>query len=239
MIEELAATLAGAAAHRRLTGRPFVTLSYAQSLDGSIGTRAGGRLLLSGPAALELTHALRAAHDGLLIGIGTLLADDPRLTVRLVAGPDPRPIVVDSHLRFPPAARLLRDHPRSPWIATLTGADPARAATLEAAGACLLRLPADGAGRVDLPVLLCRLGDQGIDRLMVEGGTRIITSLLAARLVDYLVLTLAPLLVGGRRAMGDPPALMDTGAWPRLPRPVYRPLGGDLIVHGALSWDGA
>ena len=90
-------------------GRPFVTLSYAQSLDGSIAARRGATTPISGPDALRLTHQLRAHHDAILVGIGTVLADDPQLTVRLVAGPNPQPVIVDSRLRLPLTARLLSD----------------------------------------------------------------------------------------------------------------------------------
>src|SRR3989304_8693232 len=88
--------IAGAREHRQRLGRPLVTLSYAQSLDGCIAARAGERLALSGPESMRLTHRLRAAQDAILVGIGTVPADNPRLTVHLVQGQDPQPIVLDS-----------------------------------------------------------------------------------------------------------------------------------------------
>ena len=106
ILDQVSECLRSAPAHRRRTGRPFVTLSYAQSLDGSIADRPGRPLALSGPQAMALTHGLRAAHEAILVGIGTVLADNPRLNVRLVDGPDPQPMVVDSRLRFPPYANL-------------------------------------------------------------------------------------------------------------------------------------
>jgi 3,4-dihydroxy 2-butanone 4-phosphate synthase/GTP cyclohydrolase II len=133
ILEQINAPLHRAAAHRQRTGRPFVTLSYAQSLDGSIAARPGRPLALSGSKSMALTHGLRATHEGILVGIGTLLADDPRLNVRLVEGKDPQPIVVDSRLRFPPYANLLRNG-RIPWIATSAEADPERQAALEKIG---------------------------------------------------------------------------------------------------------
>src|SRR5262249_3832268 len=102
--EGIAALVQRAAAHPRRTGRPFVTLSYAQSVDGSIAARPGQPLALSGAQSMTLTHQLRVAHDAILVGIGTVLADNPRLTVRLVEGKNPQPIVADSHLRFPLSA---------------------------------------------------------------------------------------------------------------------------------------
>lgn len=212
--------------------RPLVTLSYAQSLDGSVAAAPGQPLALSGPEAMAFTHQLRAEHDAILVGIGTVLADNPRLTVRLASGPDPQPVVLDSQLRLPLDASLLR-HPRPPWIAATGRADPGRQAALETAGARVLRLPADDSGRVNLPALLAALADAGIKTLMVEGGSAVITSFLSARLVDRLVLTLAPRLVGGLRAVSTPCDL-------RLRNVAYHSLGTDLIVEadvGPVSTD--
>ena len=107
--------LTGINQHFQEQGRSWVTLSYAQSLDGSIAARRGSPLVLSGSATLEITHHLRSRHAAILVGIGTLLADDPQLTVRLVPGEDPQPVVLDSQLRFPLDARLLQTT-KSPWI---------------------------------------------------------------------------------------------------------------------------
>jgi len=235
IMDAVKARLSGAAAHRRRTGRPFVTLSYAQSLDGSIASRSGHPLTLSGPQSLVLTHRLRAAHDAILVGIGTVLADDPRLNVRLAAGPDPQPVVVDSRLRFPPYANLLRNG-RSPWIATSDTADPERRQSLEAAGAVVFPLPSQN-GWVDLAHLLEHLAGRGIDSLMVEGGAQIITSFLASRLVDQVVLTIAPMLVGGLRVVDRlGPAAMQP--FPRLRRVHYQPMGEDLVLWGEPDWGG-
>ena len=139
---------------------------------------------------MAMTHGLRAAHEAILVGIGTVLADNPRLNVRLVEGPDPQPVILDSRLRFPPYANLLKNG-RSPLIAANAGADAERRQALEAAGARVLVLPGNN-GWVDLADLLKHLGSMGINSLMVEGGARVITSFLASRLVDQVVLTLAP-----------------------------------------------
>jgi GTP cyclohydrolase II len=166
ILDQVVEVLRSAPAHRRRTGRPFVTLSYAQSLDGSIADRPGHPLALSGSQSMALTHGLRAAHEAILVGIGTVLADNPRLNVRLVAGSDPQPIVVDSRLRFPHYANILKNR-RSPWIATHEGAvDPERQEALEAAGARILRLPGIN-GWVDLTALLQDLGAMEINSLMV------------------------------------------------------------------------
>jgi GTP cyclohydrolase II len=218
---------AQAHSHLRRFGRPLVMLSYAQSLDGSIAAHRGERLVLSGPESKALTHRLRAANDAILVGIGTVLADDPRLTARLAEGANPQPIVADSSLRFPPYAKLL-DHPtHTPWIAASEHADPARANALKEAGAVVLRLPEGVDGRVDLSAMLDQLGERGIASLMVEGGAAIITSFLAGRLADQLVLTIAPRLIGGLRAVDQ---LMVNGL--DLHDTLYWQAGADMIVWG-------
>lgn len=210
--------------------RPSVTLSYAQSLDGSIASATGDTLLLSGPESLALTHELRAFHDAVLIGIGTLLADNPRLTVRLAPGTHPQPIVADSRLRFPLDVHLLQSPAVPPWIATTDQADSRHQATLEAAGARVWRLPPDDTNRVDLRALLQLLADQGIKRLMVEGGSQIISSFLVAGLVDSLVITITPKFIGGLPAI----APCATGL-PTLRNVRYETLGNDLIVRADVA----
>src|SRR5258708_3330412 len=110
-------------ARKRPRERPFVTLAYAQSVDGSISIARGLRSALSGPESLRYTHALRAGHHGILVGVGTVLADDPELRVRLVEGRDPQPVIVDSHLSTPLHAKLLAQAGRRPWIGTTTGGE--------------------------------------------------------------------------------------------------------------------
>jgi 3,4-dihydroxy 2-butanone 4-phosphate synthase/GTP cyclohydrolase II len=223
------------AAPPRRDGRPFVTLSYAQSLDGSITVRRGEQTFISGPEAGRLTHQLRARHDAILVGIGTVIADDPRLTVRLVRGPDPQPVVLDSRLRFPLAARMLRGE-RRPWIATTEAADPARQAALEAAGARIIRLPAGPDGMVSLPALLGHLDRLNVRSLMVEGGATVISRFLAEHLVDRLALTIAPMMLGGLNAVSDLGRL-NGRVLPRLARPRYQTLGKDVVLYGEVVWE--
>ncbi len=234
ILEQVRDCLRSAEEHRRHTGRPFVTLSYAQSLDGSIADRPGRPLALSGPDAMALTHRLRAAHEAILVGIGTVLADNPRLNVRLAEGPDPQPVVVDSRLRFPSYANLLKNR-RAPLIATNAGADPERRQALEEAGARVLVLPGNN-GWVDLAELLDQLGTMGINSLMVEGGAQIITSFLASQLVDQVVLTIAPMLVGGVRVV-NPLGRSSRRRFPRLKNLSYEQLGDDLVLRGEPDWD--
>lgn len=216
--------------------RPFVTLSYAQSLDGSITAGRGQQTAISGSETLRLTHRLRAAHDAILVGIGTVLVDDPQLTVRLVEGTNPQPIVVDSQLRFPLKARLLHHPTHRPWIMTTETADRQRQLDLEAAGARVFRLPSTPQGQVDLRAMLQLLTQQGMINLMVEGGSAVITSFLTQHLVDRLVVTIAPRLVGGL------PAIQNNGRLNTLPLPQlrhthYQAFGEDFVLVGDVVWE--
>lgn len=207
--------------------RPTVTVTYAQSLNGSLAA-SGRPLALSGPESLAFTHQLRAAHDAILIGINTVLIDNPQLTVRYAVGPNPQPIVLDGGLRCPPSARLLQHPTHALWLATTFNVSRERWAALEAAGARLIPLPADEAGRVSLPALLDWLGAHGVRTLMVEGGAQTLTAFLRQRLADRLIVTLAPRLVGGLNAITVPLDLPLRDVRCRM-------LGDDVIVEAELD----
>jgi 3,4-dihydroxy 2-butanone 4-phosphate synthase/GTP cyclohydrolase II len=209
--------------------RPAITLSYAQTLDGCIATAGRQPLAISGPAAQALTHRLRSAHDAILIGVGTVLADNPRLTVRLVEGPDPYPIVLDSQARTPPGAQLLRG-PRPAWILTGPDAPPERLRRLEEAGAHMLTIESSTDGRLDLPAAFSRLYAAGLRRIMIEGGAAVIASSLRARLVDLIILTVSPRWESGL------PALNGDGVRLGLEAPRWMSLDADGIVWGRPAW---
>jgi 3,4-dihydroxy 2-butanone 4-phosphate synthase/GTP cyclohydrolase II len=204
-----------------------VTLAYAHSIDGSIAFRPGRPLAISGRQSRTLTHTLRALHDAILVGIGTILADNPRLTVRHARGQDPQPVIIDSRLRLPQEAHVLHDH-RSPVIIAADGVEEAREASLTGLGARVLRVPAGCQGLLDLAVALQRLRETGITSVMVEGGAQIITSFLRERLVDQLVLTLAPMYVGGLRAVN--PLQLDIPDLPHLGEVAWERFGDDLVL---------
>ncbi len=233
MINFIKSLPAVSAEHHARTGLPFVTLSYAQSLDGSIAVRRGEALGLSGPQSLKLTHRLRSKHDAILVGIGTVLSDNPRLTVRLVSGVNPRPIVVDSRLRIPLDCRLFENN-ATPWVAATEEHPAARREALEATGAHVLAIRSDSNGQVDLLSMLERLGQMGIVSLMVEGGSRIITSFLICHLANYLVLTVAPVLIGGLRGVNDL-GLTEAPSFCSLGHIGHKWLGKDLILWGNLT----
>jgi 3,4-dihydroxy 2-butanone 4-phosphate synthase/GTP cyclohydrolase II len=205
-LKDLARELNRAAEAGHTPGRPFVTVSYAQSIDGSIATRRRRPLPISGPAAMHMTHGLRALHDAILVGIETVLADDPQLTARLVEGPHPQAVVLDTFLRTPLDARLLQRKEGRPWLVGAVGNPVDRVAAVTDAGAEVLpcRREQDN-GRLDLKETLGMLHARGIRRLMVEGGARVITSFVRAQLVDLFIITIAPKLVGGLQVMTAPP----------------------------------
>lgn len=217
--------------------RPQVTVAYAQTLDGRLATRAGSSQWISGPESLRLAHALRARHDAVMVGIGTVLADDPRLTVRLVPGRNPLRVVVDSTLRTPPTAAVLADSSASGTLLAVTAsADPIRVEAMRALGATVLRAAADEDGRVALPALLAALRRRGIASLLAEGGARLITGLLRARLVDRLVVTVAPKLLGaGIEAVGELGIMALSNAIRLDPVTVER-YGVDLVLDGRVIY---
>lgn len=223
-------------------GTPFVTLTYAQSLDGSIAKASGAPLSISGEDALNFTHRLRALHDGILVGIGTVLADDPRLNVRRGEVAHPVPIVLDSSLRFPLDARLLDCDGPEPLIFTGPEADADRRSALESKGATVVDLPCTPDGGVCLDALLDALGERDMESVMVEGGTEVLTTFLRRQQVQRVILTVAPMLVGGTSALNavastnGAEASEEAEGFPRLENIQYRWHGEDLVLEGDPVW---
>ena len=179
--------------------RPTVTLSYAQSLDGSIALHRGEPLTLSGPESMAMTHRLRAAHDAILVGIGTVISDDPQLNVRLVEGRNPQVVVLDSRLRLPLTARVLKIGKTR--VFGVASANQMAQVKLEQVGAIVERQSDERATRVNLRGMLGRLGETGIRSVMVEGGGQVISSFLSENLVDRAIITMAPQFVGGYKGL--------------------------------------
>jgi len=215
--------------------RPLVTLTYAQSLDGSLASRDRGKLQLSGPESLDLTHLLRARHDAILLGSETTLREDPRLTVRRgVRGDHPIPVILDSSLRIRPDARLFAETSRTPIL--VLGEDIARdkVSAYPAGRARFLFCRRNPDGTLDIVDLLNKLSAAGISSIMVEGGIRVITAFTALRIPDWLVLTVAPGLAGGLPALeGLGPR--DPGCI-RLREWAWEPAGEDMIVWARPQW---
>lgn len=174
---------------------PYTIVKIAQSLDGRVATRTGASQWITGAEARHRGHVLRNECDAILAGIGTVLADNPKLTARVPDGRDPIRVIVDSQARTPLDAAVLPNA----WIAVADVASNVRLQALENAGATILRLPSI-AGRVDLKALIVELGKRDITSLLVEGGPQIIGGMVDAKLVHEVVAFIAPSIIGGRDA---------------------------------------
>lgn len=219
-----------------VSGLPFVTLKAAMSLDGKIATSSGESKWITGPESRSLVQRLRLENDAVLVGIGTVLADDPLLTVRL-PGEDKKPlrVVADSSLRIPPESRLVqtaRDHPTV--VAGVEGlCPPGKRKMLIDRGVAVWDLPgADG--QVDVRALLQSLGSRDVAGLLLEGGSSLNASFLKAGAVDKYVFFVAPRIIGGGTAPGP---FGGAGAEilaeaPRLTALECRVAGADLVITG-------
>lgn len=210
---------------------PFVTLKYAQTLDGRIATSTGHSRWISSPPSRRFAHRLRHAHDAILVGIGTVLSDDPELTVRLVRGKNPLRIVLDSRLRIPLTARILQEQDQAKTLMVTTDhADRKKLSQLNDRGIETLILPVESSGRIDLNRLLRELGSRGIASVLVEGGSGILTALMAQDLADRLIAIIAPKISGrGIEAVGQLNITSMGKAIGLVFRKIYRK-GDDLII---------
>jgi diaminohydroxyphosphoribosylaminopyrimidine deaminase / 5-amino-6-(5-phosphoribosylamino)uracil reductase len=220
---------------RRITkGRPLVTLKLATTLDGRIATAHGESQWITGPAARREAHALRARHDAILVGSGTVLADDPELTCRIpgMARVPLARVVADGRLRTPLTAKLVTGARAVPtWIATSTGHKPPALAPYLEAGVEILALRRSRQG-LDMASLLGALAQRGITRVLAEGGAGIAAALLRADLVDRLAWFHAPGVMGGDGLPAVRPLpLAALSAMPRFRRVAARPLGPDWLTE--------
>lgn len=215
------------------TGLPFVSLKTAMSLDGKIATGSGESRWITGERARTVVHRLRARHDAVLVGVGTVLADDPQLTARLAGARQPLRVVADSRGRTPATARIMQTGDRPPVIAVTRLAPAARRERLAKAGAEVWVVP-HSRGRLRLERLAARLAGIGMQSVLLEGGGTIAASALAAGLVDRVYFFVAPKLIGGREA---PTPVEGEGvrrladAW-RIAGLSVRRVGEDLMIVG-------
>jgi len=212
-------------------GRPFVLAKWAATLDGRIATASGESRWITGPAARRRALAFREEYDAVLVGSGTVLADDPLLTRRLgtARGRPHRRIVLDGRLRTAASARLFRD-PEGVLVATALSRHHPRVRRLAALGVEVWSLPARG-GAVALPRLLSRLAREGVSSLMVEGGADTLWRFFRAGLVDRVAVFTAPIVLGGA---GAPGAVGGSGfslaLAPRVVDVAHEELGEDWLV---------
>lgn len=222
--------------HHRKTGKPFVTLKTATTLDGKIATATGDSRWITGEASRQYVHQLRHRHDAILVGVGTVLADNPRLTTRLeTGGIHPLRVIVDSYLRTPLDAAVVDTSEAATWIFTTAQRDREKEKRLLEKG---VQVISTGAGpRVDWEVLLQFLGRKGILSLLVEGGGEVNASLLKEQQVQKVIAFIAPKLLGGKWSPtsieGESPAKM-AEAWTLRDIDVQR-FGEDICMTGYLD----
>lgn len=184
---------------------PFITLKFAQTLDGRIATATGHSKWISCDKSRAFAHKLRAQHDAILVGINTVIKDNPELTVRHVRGRNPLRVVVDSRLKISPKAKVLQNLGKvKTLIATTKKPTDAAFKKISAAGAIVLPCRANKKGFVDLKDLFRKLAQRNISSVLVEGGSQIITSVLKDNLAQRIVVVIAPKIIGaGTQAVGD------------------------------------
>ncbi|MEB0137308.1 bifunctional diaminohydroxyphosphoribosylaminopyrimidine deaminase/5-amino-6-(5-phosphoribosylamino)uracil reductase RibD [Actimicrobium sp. CCC2.4] len=217
---------------RMQSGKPWVRMKAAASLDGKTALHNGASQWITAAPARDDGHAWRARACAVLTGIGTVKADDPQLTVRAVATPrQPRRIVIDSRLEIDLQARILQDAPV--WV-VCAQADPGKQAVLESLGHEVICLP-NAAGKVDLPGLMRELGRRQINELHVEAGFKLNGSLLREGCVDELLLYLAPSLIGDAQGLFDLPALTSLSGKTVLAFHDVKQIGPDLRILARLT----
>ncbi len=231
--------------HWIVHGTPFVTVKAAMTLDGKIATAAGESKWITGPAARALGMRLRRGADAVLVGVNTILADDPALTLRGAGagagtgtGRNRRRVVLDSRARTPASARVVTDESAALTLVVVTAAAPERrVAALRRSKVRVLEAPADGVGRVDLRWLMQRLGEERVVGLLVEGGGEVNAAFLAAGMTNRVAFFYAPMILGGREALRGVAGVGATRAEEvlGLKSVRWRRVGADLFLTARLA----
>ncbi|MDH4101157.1 MAG: bifunctional diaminohydroxyphosphoribosylaminopyrimidine deaminase/5-amino-6-(5-phosphoribosylamino)uracil reductase RibD [Nitrospirota bacterium] len=218
------------------TGTPFVRLKIAETLDGKIATASGESQWITGEAARKHGHRLRSWSDAILVGVNTVIHDDPLLTVRSVKGKAPLRIVVDSTLRTPVTAKIVAENPVNTIIASTSAAPPQKVQSLRERGVEVLTVE-DEAGKVSLPALMKALGERGITSVLIEGGAEIAAAALKSGIVDRVFFFIAPKIMGGLNSKaaigGDSPKALSQAV--SLVNVSARRIGDDFLVEGDIK----
>ena len=222
--------------HYITTGLPYVVMKYAMTLDGKIATCSGKSKWITGEAAREQVHRDRSRYRAIMAGVGTILADDPMLNCRVEGGRDPVRVICDSHLRTPLTSRIVATAREIPTILATVSADKEAAAPYEAAGCRVWTLPERG-GRPDLTELMRRLGAEGIDSVLLEGGGTLNWTALESGIVNRVQAYIAPKLYGGAGAKSPVggQGVEDPAGAVRLRDISVRRLGGDILLEGEVE----
>lgn len=221
------------------SGQSYLTLKLAISLDGRIATRTGASKWITGPESRLRVQTLRAAHDAVMVGVNTVLADNPRLTVRDVPGRSPVRVIVDSKLRIPTTSQVVQTATQVPTcVVTTVSAPKSIEETLQAQGVRVIRVPPTAEGRCDTSVVLRELAAREVVSVMCEGGSELGGSLLASGVADELHVFVAPILLGprGRPGAVDWAGPENPSDAPRIDPPRWELCGGDAYVWGPLKY---
>ena len=217
--------------------QPFVVLKAAMTLDGKIATAGGQSKWITNEASRVYGYRLRDTYDAIMVGVNTVIADDPSLTARVEGGKNPIRIVVDSRLRTPLEAHIVTDKAAQTIIAVTAAAEPARVKEFEAAGVQILTIDADANGRVDISKLVKTLGEQGVCSILAEGGGTLHGSLIEHKLVDKAYFFIAPKLVGGAKAQGPVMGrgIAELSEAVQLEELNVEKLDGDILLYGRVK----
>ncbi|MGH7842914.1 MAG: bifunctional diaminohydroxyphosphoribosylaminopyrimidine deaminase/5-amino-6-(5-phosphoribosylamino)uracil reductase RibD [Candidatus Binataceae bacterium] len=214
-------------------GRPFGILKLATTLDGRIATASGDSRWISSAASRELVHRWRRECDAVMVGAGTVIADNPRLSCRLPQGRDPARVIVDAQLRCDPAARVFRQRSKAPTIVVTTPKNLSRAAARYGKRVEVIAVPRDREG-VDLAHLMRELAGRGWSRVLIEGGARLAGSALRARIVDRVAFFVAPKILGGGRSAVEGLASRTMRDALQVANFSARPVGDDWLLEAEL-----
>lgn len=245
----------GTAPQRQLSDRPWVTLTWAQSLDGKLSALETAQTIISGPSSMQMTHALRATHDTILVGSNTITVDNPRLTTRLTSSTEdilqsipelldkktstsfasPVPIILDSHLRTKSDARCLQQERDNPWKPFIFHSRNATEHTSLNTVAELIPVPnVDGSTHyLDLSSVLSELHCRHVKSVMVEGGPSVLSSFFAANLWDMIIITVAPTIFGGGPALRAPKNVRNCFSNLRFSECEWHQFGDDTVLIGS------
>ncbi len=220
-------------------GRPWMISKWAMTLDGKVAAYTGDARWISGDASQRVVHELRGRVDAILVGIGTVLADDPLLTARPAGVRTAVRVVIDSQARLPRASQLVSTARRVPvLVAAVDSAPSERVLELQSQGVEVIRFPADEAGRVPLGSVCDELGRRRMTNVLAEGGSRVFGTLFDQHLIDEVYAFVAPKLIGGETSptpiAGAGLAKMNCAQL--LCDPEIRTIGGDVLIHGRLKW---
>ncbi|MFH1593556.1 MAG: bifunctional diaminohydroxyphosphoribosylaminopyrimidine deaminase/5-amino-6-(5-phosphoribosylamino)uracil reductase RibD [Candidatus Omnitrophota bacterium] len=210
--------------------RPYITVKFAQTLDGRIAARDGSSKWISSSQSREFAHRLRAQNDAILVGVNTVLIDDPALTVRYARGTDPVRLIIDSRLRTPIDSRVVKETGHSATIIITTRkASSSKIKKLRSMGVGLIITPFSKDGDIDLKKAVRVLYKRGIRSILVEGGQKIITSFLSLKMADKVIAIISPKIVGkGIESVGDLGVSNIKGAIKLRIKRIEK-LGGDII----------